>query len=86
MLGTFLQLSGGLGPDGLATNTLGWLAIAQAQAGRAYIFDEIGDPIIEIRLPEGMWTTSVVFDPRNPLRLFICDAQFATIFVADIPN
>lgn len=85
MVGVFLQLSGGLGPDGLATNTLGWLAIAQAQAGRAYVTDALGDAIAEIRLPEGLWTTSVVFAPHNPRRLFIVEAQFGAIYLADLP-
>lgn len=86
MVGVFLQLSGGLGPDGLATNTRGWLAVAQAQAGRAYVFDALGDPVAEIRLPEGLWTTSVAFGPDEPSRLFIVDAQTGTVFTAAIPD
>ena len=85
MAGVFLQLSGGLGPDGLATNALGWLAIAQAQAGRAYVTDALGDPIAEVRLPEGLWTTSVVFDPQNPEKLFIVEAEHGTIYTAQLP-
>ena len=85
MVGTFLQLSGGLGPDGLATNANGLIAVAQAQAGRAYVFDALGDPVAEIRLPEGLWTTSVAFHPDHPNRLYIVDAQTGTVFTADIP-
>lgn len=80
----FLHLSGGLGPDGLATNDLGWLAVAQAQAGRAYVVTELGDPLAEIRLPKGAWTTAVAFDPADPHRLILLDAQFAAIWVADL--
>ena len=86
IVGTFLQLSGGLGPDGLATNDRGWLAIAQAQAGRAYVFDALGDPIAEIRLPSGLWTTSVTFHPDAQDRLYIVEAQTGTVFAADIPG
>ena len=86
MVGTFLQLSGGLGPDGLASNTRGWLAVAQAQAGRAYVFDALGDPIADVRLPEGLWTTSVAFHPDNQTCLYIVDAQTGTVFTADIPD
>lgn len=86
MAGTFLQLSGGLGPDGLATNARGWLAVAQAQAGRAYVFDALGDPVAEIRLPEGLWTTSVVFHPDTQTRLYIVDAQTGSVFTSDIPD
>lgn len=86
MVGTFLQLSGGLGPDGLATNSLGWLAVAQAQAGRAYVFDALGDPLAEVRLPDGLWTTSVVFHPDNPTQLYITDAQLGAVFICNIPT
>lgn len=86
MVGTFLQLSGGLGPDGLATNQRGWLAVAQAQAGRAYVFTALGDAIAEIRLPRGLWTTCVAFHPNHPERLFIVDAQYGAVFSADIPD
>ncbi|GAA3869552.1 SMP-30/gluconolactonase/LRE family protein [Celeribacter arenosi] len=86
MVGTYLQLSGGLGPDGLACNADGWLAVAQAQAGRAYVFDALGDLIANVRLPRGLWTTSVTFDPADPQRLIIVDAQFGGIFACHIPN
>lgn len=86
MAGTFLQLSGGLGPDGLATNGRGWLAVAQAQAGRAYVFDALGDAIAEVRVPEGLWTTSVTFHPDDQSRLFIVDAQTGSVFTAEIPD
>ncbi|WP_297770554.1 SMP-30/gluconolactonase/LRE family protein [uncultured Roseovarius sp.] len=86
MVGTFLHLSGGLGPDGLATNVRGWLAVAQAQAGRAYVFDALGDALAEVRLPEGQWTTSVTFHPDTPNRLYIVDAQTGSVFTSDIPD
>ena len=86
MVGVFLQLSGGLGPDGLATNEQGWLTVAQAQAGRAYVFDSLGDPIAEVRLPEGLWTTSVTFHPDDQSKLYIVDAQTGTVFATNIPQ
>lgn len=86
MVGTFLQLSGGLGPDGLSVNGEGWLAVAQAQAGRAYVVDALGDAIAEVRLPEGLWTTSVAFHPDHSRRLYITEAQFGGVYVADLPT
>jgi len=86
MLGTFLQLSGGLGPDGLATNAQGQIAVAQAQAGRAYVFDALGDPIADVRLPEGLWTTSVAFHPDDDSLLYITDAQFGAVVTCRIPD
>lgn len=86
MVGTFLHMSGGLGPDGLATNNKGWLAIAQAQAGRAYVVDALGDPISEIRLPDGLWTTSVAFHPDDNRLLYIIDAQHGGVFTCTLPD
>lgn len=86
MIGVFLNLSGGLGPDGLATNALGWLAVAQAQAGRAYVVDALGDPVAEIRIAGGAWTTSVAFDPDDPRRLFVVDAEDGALHIAHLPE
>ncbi len=86
MVGAYLNLSGGLGPDGLATNSKGWLAVAQAQAGRAYVFDARGTWIAEVLLPKGLWTTSVTFHPDDPTKLYIIDAQFGAVFTCNIPS
>jgi gluconolactonase len=79
MVGTYVQLSGGLGPDGLATDASGRLAVAHAQAGRVWLFDKIGDPIARIRTPGGLWTTSAAFTPDGK-ELIMLDAETATIF------
>ncbi|MEM8823144.1 MAG: SMP-30/gluconolactonase/LRE family protein [Pseudomonadota bacterium] len=84
MRGVHLHLSGGLGPDGLAIGPQGHLAVAQAQAGRAFVFDHLGDPIATIRLPQGTWTTSVAFDPDG--RLLIVEAERGAIWAADPPE
>ncbi|MGR3462180.1 MAG: hypothetical protein ACU0AX_09845 [Roseovarius sp.] len=68
------------------TNDRGWLAVAQAQAGRAYVVGALGDPLAEIRLPEGLWATSVAFHPDAPNRLYIVDAQMGSVFTSDIPD
>ena len=60
--------------------------MAQAQAGRAYVFDALGDPVADVRLPEGLWTTSVTFHPDKQTRLYIVDAQTGTVVTADIPD
>lgn len=84
MVGTYIQLSGGLGPDGLATDSVGRLALAHAQAGRAWLFDAQGDVLARIRVPNGSWTTAVAFsaDERS---LFIVEAQTASIYRVDVP-
>jgi gluconolactonase len=79
MVGTYIQLSGGLGPDGLAVDAKGRVAVAHAQAGRAFVFDALGDPLLEIRIPKGTWTTSVAFN-RDGTELYIVDAQHGAIW------
>lgn len=79
MVGTFLQLSGGLGPDGLAVDASGRLAIAQAQAGRLYLVDALGDPVAVVHTPGGLWTTACTFSPDQK-SLFIVEAQTGGIF------
>lgn len=77
MTGIFLQLSGGLGPDGLAVDKAGRIAVAQAQAGRVYLFDAVGDPLADIRV-SGNWTTAVAFAPDGAL--MIVEAQEGAIW------
>ncbi len=55
-----------------------------AQAGRAYVFDALGDALAEIRLPEGLWTTSVTFGGPDQNLLYIVDAQTGSIWRADL--
>ncbi|MBB6123409.1 SMP-30/gluconolactonase/LRE family protein [Sphingobium subterraneum] len=85
MAGVHIQLSGGLGPDGLAVHPRGLLAAAQAQAGRAYVFDSLGDKVAHIATPGGTWTTAVRFS-QDGRQLFIVEAQSGSIYSADIAS
>jgi gluconolactonase len=79
MVGTFIHFSGGLGPDGLAVDGSGRLAIVQAQAGRLYLVDALGDLIAVVKTPGGLWTTACAFSPDHST-LFIVEAQTGGIF------
>jgi gluconolactonase len=83
MVGTYLQLSGGLGPDGLAMDSRGRLAMAHAQAGTAWLFDPLGFPLLRIRTPGGLWTTSVAFSADERF-IFIVEAQAGAIHRVDL--
>jgi gluconolactonase len=83
MAGIWTQLSGGLGPDGVAVNSRGEVAVAQAQAGRVYVFDQLGDKIAEVYSPRGLWTTSVRFDGSNENTLYFVEAQTGSILAYD---
>lgn len=83
MVSTFAHLAGGNGPDGLAVDSRGRLAIAQSQCGRAYLFEPNGDMIARIRTPTGAWTTAVAFGPDENW-LYIIESQSATILRIDL--
>ncbi|WP_291961536.1 SMP-30/gluconolactonase/LRE family protein [Chelatococcus sp.] len=83
MVGLHIQLSGGLGPDGLAVTSGGLLAVAQAQAGRVHVFDALGDPVAKIHTRGGLWTTAVRFDAAGRW-LYITEAEHGTIYRADM--
>lgn len=74
MAGVFLNLSGGLGPDGLAVDKRGRIAVAQAQAGRAYLFDALGDPLATVHVTGGQWTTACAFGPDGALHIVEAEA------------
>jgi gluconolactonase len=79
MLGVFLHLSGGLGPDGLAVDAAGRLAVVQAQAGRLLLVDALGDAVAAVHTPGGLWTTSCAFSPDQAM-LFIVEAQTGGVY------
>lgn len=83
MVGVWTHLSGGLGPDGIAVHPRGHVAVAHGQAGRAWVFDPLGEVLARVRTPGGSWTTSVAWFPDGR-RLAVVDAQSAAIYAADL--
>ncbi len=82
MTGVFLRLSGGLGPDGLAVDARGRIAVAQAQAARVNLFDAMGDWIATIHVTGGNWTTSCAFGPDDAL--YIVEAEAGAVHRCDL--
>ncbi|HVE49231.1 MAG TPA: SMP-30/gluconolactonase/LRE family protein [Casimicrobiaceae bacterium] len=85
MVGLWVHLSGGLGPDGISVHDSGHVAVAHGQAGRAWVFDALGDVVARVRTPKGLWTTSVAWHPDGR-RLAIVEAQTGSIYLADLTN
>lgn len=84
-VGVSIQLSGGLGPDGLALDVDGNLAIAQARQGTVWIFNDIGEPIYRIRSCAGRSVTNLAYGGPDNRSLFIAEAASGSILVADLP-
>jgi gluconolactonase len=70
--GLFLQLSGGLGgPDGLAIDAQGSLAIAHAGFGTVWVFSHIGEPLYRIKSCTGLKTTNLAYGGPDGKTLYI---------------
>ncbi|MDB5582295.1 MAG: gluconolactonase [Bradyrhizobium sp.] len=82
---TFLQLSGGGGPDGIAVAADGGLVVARPLLGGVWLFDPQGVPRGVVRLSEGALGTNIAFDGAGNRRLFITEVETGTIQVADLP-
>lgn len=83
----FIQLSGSTaGPDGLAMDEAGNLAVVHAQAGTVWIFSPIGEPLYRIRSCTGLRTTNVAFGGPDRRTLYITEAERGAILTARLPH
>ncbi len=83
MVGLFIQLSGGLGPDGLALDVDGRLALAHAQNAIVWIFDGDGEPIYRIRTA-GKSVTNVAYGGTDNKTLYITEADNGSILQVEL--
>lgn len=84
-VGTFIQMSGGAGPDGMAIDVDGNLAVCHAGFGAVWLFSAKGEPLLRVNSPEGLLTTNCAFGGADGKRLFITESKSGTILAADLP-
>jgi gluconolactonase len=84
-VGVYVQLSGGGGPDGLAIDRSGRLAIAHIGLGVIWLMSPRGEPLYRIESCAGTHTTNMVFS-ADERQLFITESETGSILVADIPD
>ncbi|HSQ03815.1 MAG TPA: SMP-30/gluconolactonase/LRE family protein [Burkholderiales bacterium] len=85
-VGVFLQLSGGLGgPDGLAIDEEGNLAVAHAGFGTVWLFSRIGEPLYRIKSCTGLKTTNLAYGGPDRKTLYITESETGTILSARMP-
>jgi gluconolactonase len=75
----FIQLSGGLGPDGLALDEAGNLAVAHARSGNVWLFSPDGEPLARIRSCTGKSVTNIAYGGPDRRDLFILEASSASV-------
>jgi gluconolactonase len=81
----FIQLSGGGGPDGIAVDSEGGLAVAHPLLGAVWLFDGKGQPTLRVNLCRGLLGTNLAYGGPDGRRLYITEAETGTIQVADVP-
>ncbi len=84
-VGTFIQLSGGAGPDGLALDEEGNIIVCHVGLGSLWIFSAFGEPLYRIRSPRGRKTTNLAFGGADRRTLYIAEAESGCILTAQMP-
>ena len=88
-VGVFIQLSGGLGgPDGLAIDSAGNLAVAHIGLGVVWLFSRLGEPLARINSCAGLATTNVAYGGRDNRTLYITESESGSVLAAqlDVPG
>jgi gluconolactonase len=83
-VGAFVNLSGGVGPDGLAVDSAGNLVIAHAGLGTIWVVNPLGEPLWKIKGEQG-FLTNIAYGGKDDRQLFITNSDAGTILVADMP-
>lgn len=85
-VGTFIQMSGGGGPDGLAVDSEGNLAVAHIGLGAVWLFSRRGEPMARIQSTVGYHTTNMAFGGEDGKTLFITESESGSILQARAPS
>jgi gluconolactonase len=78
-VGAFINLSGGIGPDGIAVDESGGLIIAHPGLGVVWVYDKRGELALRIESPVGDLTTNVAFGGSDNRTLYITESHSGTI-------
>jgi gluconolactonase len=83
--GTSIQLSGGIGPDGLALTAEGGLAVVHAGMGAIWVFNRLGQPIYRIKSCGSDFVTNLTFGGPDMKTLYFTDAGAGIVQKAELP-
>lgn len=82
----FITLVGGLaGPDGLAIDRDGNLAIAHCGLGTVWLFSKLGEPMLRVRSPKGLSTTNLAYGGPDNRFIYVTESDTGTILRAEMP-
>jgi gluconolactonase len=81
-VGIFIQLSGGMGPDGMAIDADGNLAVCHVGMGSVWLFSRLGRPLYEIPSCAGHATTNAAYGGPDGRTLYITESETGTVLQA----
>ncbi|SDV47224.1 SMP-30/gluconolactonase/LRE family protein [Chitinasiproducens palmae] len=84
-VGVYVQMSGGGGPDGIALDEGGGLAVCHVGFGAVWIFSPRGEPLYRIDSPGGLSTTNCAYGGEENKTLYMVESLSGTIFTARLP-
>ena len=84
-VGTMLQLSGGIGPDGLALTADGGLVVAHPGMGAVWIFSRRGEPLFRVDSCGSDLVTNIAFGGSDMKTLYMTDSGNGQVLIAKVP-
>ena len=84
-VGTAIQLSGGIGPDGLALTEDGGLVVAHPGMGVVWVFNPRGEPIYRVNTAGSDLVTNLAFGGPDMRTLYFTDSGAGVIQRARLP-
>lgn len=85
-MGVFIQLSGGFGPDGMALDLDGNLAVCHPGLGAVWLFNQGGEPILRVDSATGRVVTNCAYGGPDNTYLYITEAETGTVLRAKMPT
>ncbi|RYX97820.1 MAG: SMP-30/gluconolactonase/LRE family protein [Comamonadaceae bacterium] len=85
-VGVYIQMSGGGGPDGMALDAEGGLAVGHVGFGAFWIFSPRGEPLYRIDSPAGLFTTNCAYGGADGRTLYMVESRSGTILAARVPT
>lgn len=82
----FIQMSGGGGPDGLALDEEGGIAICHAGLGSIWLFSKLGEPLLRVRSCRGVSTTNLAYGGDDRRDLYITESKSGAILKVRMPT
>ena len=83
-VGIFIQMSGGTGPDGMAMDSEGNLAVCHVGMGSVWLFSKFGRPLYELPSCTGHATTNAAYGGPDGKTLYITESETGTVLKAQM--